>query len=559
MNLNYQYKYVKSLIKRYGVRGLILKAAERRSSPMLAYTDCYQRYLPTKEEISVQRQKTPDFAPLVSIVVPAYETPETYLRELLDSVLAQSYENFELCIADGSRTELVARTVKAYAEKDKRIRYQKLEKNGGISENTNGGFAMAKGEYIALMDHDDLLTANALYEMVRCLNDSFSEEEREWALIYSDEDKINGDGTVFSRPHFKPDFNLEFLRRNNYFCHFLMFSAKLLQRAGGLSREFDGAQDYDFVLRCVDAGAVVRHVPKILYHWRIHEGSTAGNSEDKAYAFDNGCRAIEAHLKRCNEPGRAEVTANLGVYRVRYDLRGTYELTVVSEDESQLQKIREYCKNDSPQNRDYRFKIHYRKASLEKTGIETECPGDYILYIRRDVTVSPSGLIETLLGICQSPRMGAVGAKLVTSKKRVASCGLIYDKCGALIPACGRIPAEYKGYFLHAVIPQNVSAVSFDCVMLRREAFAACGGVDLAFRGIYRDADCCFRLAACGYETAVTPEVTARVRADRQRKDGLEEERQLFFDRWKERLLQPDPCYNMNLSCEEGHTYAMKE
>lgn len=173
------------------------------------------------------------------------------------------------------RADRSHRCAEEYAKTDKRIRYQKLLCNGGISENTNEGFQMASGAYIALMDHDDLLSENALYEMVKCLNERYLPEERKMAMIYSDEDKINGDGSVYSRPHFKPDFNLEFLRHNNYFCHFLMFSTELLQKAGGLNKEYDGAQDYDFVLRCVDAGALVKHIPKILYHWRIHEGSTA--------------------------------------------------------------------------------------------------------------------------------------------------------------------------------------------------------------------------------------------------------------------------------------------
>ncbi len=558
MSLSYQYKYLKSLLKRYGVRGLITKALERKNSPMLAYTKSCGRYFPTEEELLRQKENQPSFSPLVSIVVPAYETPKQYLKELIESVLAQSYENFELCIADGSRTETVEKTAAWYAAKDGRIRWKKLEKNGGISENTNGGFAMAKGEYIALMDHDDRLSFHALYEMVQCLNDSFTEEERKMALIYSDEDKMNRDGTVFSRPHFKPDFNLEFLRRNNYFCHFLMFSSHLLDRAGGLKKEYDGAQDYDFVLRCVDAGAVVRHVPKILYHWRIHEGSTAGNSADKAYAFDSGCRAIEAHLKRCMEPGRAEVTANLGVYRVRYELKGRYKITVAAEADEQLCSIRKHYQRLVEKGDAYHLDIQYRKIDFGNHGIEKGCTGDYILYIRQGIRVNPNGLIESMLGICQRRSVGIVGAKIITKNRRVASCGFCYGKDGSLIPLCGGIPASYKGYFLHAVIPQNVSAVSFGCVMFRKDAFQKAGGMDLSMTGIYRDADCCFRFALCGYDTAVTPEVLAVEYEADLAEENEENQKQRFLDRWEEKLMQPDPCYNRNLSLAAGCTYAMK-
>lgn len=556
MNVKYQWKYLKGLIRRYGFLGLMAKALERKNSPMLAYSDVWRMYAPTREELARQREKAFSYAPLVSIVVPAFETPEQYLRELIGSVVAQTYPNWELCVADGSRTDGVARVAGEYAAKDGRIRVKRLTENGGISENTNAGFAMAKGEYIALMDHDDLLSANALYEMVKCLNEDFSDSERNLALIYSDEDKINGDGSVHSRPHFKPDFNLEFLRRNNYFCHFLLFSAKLPQKAGGLRKEYDGAQDYDFVLRCVDAGAVARHVPKILYHWRIHEGSTAGNSEDKAYAFDNGCRAIEAHLKRGGEEGRAAVTANLGVYRVRYALRGEYRVTVVAESGRQLQKIREHYEKISYDDKEYCLTLAYARADDLRAGIEKGEDGDYILYIRKDVNARPKGLIEELLGFCQHKHTGIAGVKLITPKRRVASCGLIYDREGRLAGASGGLPASYKGYFLHAAIPQNVSTVSFGCVMLRRDAYEQAGGLDLSLRGAYRDADYCFRLQDAGYRVAVTPEAVAV--AQRADDDTDEDSRKLFARKHAKRLKRPDPCYNCNLSLKKNHSYALK-
>ena len=563
MNLKYQYRYITSLLKRYGFRGLVFKTLERSRSPMLSYAKSYRRYLPAEEELAQQRNTDFSYAPLISIVVPAYETPETYLRELLDTVLGQSYQNLELCIADGSTTDRVERAAAEYGAKDSRIRYQRLTKNGGISENTNCGFAMAEGEYIVLMDHDDLLTKNALYEMVSCLNSAYSEEERGMALIYSDEDKINRDGTVHSRPHFKPDYNREFLRRNNYFCHLLMVSASLLEKAGGLKKEYDGAQDYDFVLRCVDAGAIVRHIPKILYHWRIHEGSTAGNSENKAYAFDNGCLAIEAHLKRNKEPGKAEVTENLGVYHVVYELKGAYELTVVAENKEQLALIRNYYQKQKSKDKAYCLKIHYLFANAFHNGIEKECFGDYILYIREDVSVRPENLIETFLGTCQHNSVGIVGAKLLTPKKRVSSCGIIYNEAGDLVFANEGIYREFKGYFLHAVIPQNVSAIPLGCVMLKRAAFVQAEGLEETMMGIFRDADFCFRLADLGYDTVVMPEITAIWHEKKTEKErtGLSWERQkkLFTNRWEKKLALPDSCYNPNLSTKARHTYMMKK
>lgn len=560
MNVRYQYHYIRGLLKRYGFWGLVLKTAERRQSPMLGYTSCYKRYLPAPAELLRQERTPLPFAPLVSIVVPLYETPREYLWALMDCVCAQTYPNWELCLADGSRTGRAGKAVEEYASTDSRIRYVRLTRNGGISGNTNSGLKMARGSYIALMDHDDLIPRNALYEMVACLNKAYQKDERDRALIYSDEDKIDSSGFVHSRPHFKPDFNPEFLRRNNYFCHFLLFSSKLSERVGGFLKEYDGAQDYDFVLRCVDAGAVVRHVPKILYHWRIHEGSTAGSSGDKEYAFDSGCRAIEAHLKRNGEPGRASVTENLGVYRIAYTLTGSHTVTVAAADPGQLLQLWRHYGSQVSADGGYRLKIQYLHAENPDFGIESAVRGDYILYIAEHIKVKPEGLIESLLGICRQERNGIVAAKLVTKKKRVASCGYFYDSRGRLVPACGGIPSVYRGYFLHAAIPQNVSAASLACSMIKREALERAGGFASGLHGIYRDADLCFRMAEQGFAVVATPEVTAVI-GGLGRTEGVwepEKERQRFFEKWKTRLAQPDPCYNRNLSLEPGHTYAMK-
>lgn len=554
MNVKYQYQYVKSLLQRYGVKGLVYKTLERSQSPMLSYKDCYTRYLPTKEELERQKNTPLSFEPLVSIVVPTYETPENYLKELLCSVKEQSYANWELCLADGSKSDSVEKIVREYEKEDKRIRYQRLEKNGGISENTNGGFETARGEYIALMDHDDVLTPNAVYEMVRCLNDSYSEEERTFAMIYSDEDKMNHDGTAFSRPHFKPDYNPEFLRRNNYFCHFLMFSKELLRRTKGLRKEYDGAQDYDFVLRCVEEGAVIRHVPKILYHWRIHEGSTAGNSTDKAYAFDNGCRAIEGHLERIGEYGKAVVTSNLGVYRVRYQLKGNYSVTVLAEDKRELERIRKHYGEKRKRN-GYAITISYKLSDGNYAKEKERITDDYVVVIDKKTHIKTPDFIEEMLAFCQHKQIGAVGAKLVTPKGKVASCGLIYGKDGRLVSAFGGLNEQYKGYFLRAVVPQNVSACAIGCVMFRGDVWNTKCHFKKNLKGIYRDADLCMRLSASfGLQIVMTPDVVA-VATDFE--TAKKKENVIGVD--TKLLSEYDSCYNPNLSLENGRTYAMRE
>ncbi|MCM1257804.1 MAG: glycosyltransferase [Roseburia sp.] len=553
MSIKYQYNYVKSLLKRYGFKGLVLKTIERSRSPMLAYTNCYRKFLPTEEELLRQREEALSYAPKVSVVVPAYETGEVYLRELLDSLTAQTYENWELCLADGSRKDGVEKTVKEYQNKDKRIHYKRLKKNGGISENTNAGFDMAAGEFVALMDHDDVLPPNALYEMVKCLNE-YPREHRSLAMIYSDEDKIDSGGQIHSRPHFKPDFNLEFLRRNNYFCHFLMFSRELLDKTKGLDTDFDGAQDYDFVLRCVEAGAIVRHVPKILYHWRIHEGSTAGNSADKEYAFDNGCRAIEGHLKRMGDFGMARVTPNLGVYQVSYQLKGTYKVSVSAPSKETLSYVKKQV-SSCLSGDGYQIKVQYLLTDSPGKSILSQAKGDYLFFVEDNVSVPKDGLLK-LLSICQAKNNGIVGAKVLDSRGKVVSNGYIYDGEGHLIPSCSGLYGEFKGYFLHGVIPQNVSAVSFACVMIKRQAWEAVEE-DLHFTGKYYGADLSFSMREAGFDTVVTPEVSVVQKNGKQQGRGQENIR--FYEKWKKSLLRPDPCYNRNLKLEMGHTYEMRE
>lgn len=505
------------------------------------------------------QRKTPlSYMPLISIVVPAYETAEAFLRELMEAVISQTYENWELCIADGSKSDSVEEIVKEYQCRETRILYHRLVENGGISENTNVGFQMAKGEYIAMMDHDDLIPPNALYEMAACLEKSYKEEQRKFALIYSDEDKIDHSGKIHSRPHFKPDYNPEFLRRNNYFCHFLMFAKELLQETKGLRSEYDGAQDYDFVLRCVEAGAIISHVPKILYHWRIHEGSTAGNSADKSYAFDLGCRAIEGHLERVSQPAKAATTANLGVYQVKYQLKGYYRLTVFTEEEQEGKRIEEHyrteecCRENNTQG--YVLDIHYGHGTgLNKETLDS-CSGDYILFIRKGVHPKVENLIENLLSICSHKQVGVVSAKLYTKKNRVVSCGLIYGRDGEFVPACGGMPREYKGYFLHGVITQNVSAVMFSCVMIKKEAYALCK--EESFLGVYQDADICFQMQEAGYQVITTPDAEAIVGLDER---DMQQKSESFVKKWRKKLEISDPCYNENLSLKYGKTYSMKD
>ena len=316
---------VKRYFKKNGFMNTLYATVER---VFFAYHKDYSYHVPSKEELVAQRNAVFTEKILISIVVPTYETKEQHLREMIESVINQTYGEWELILADASTTNSVCDVVNTY--NDARIVYKKLAKNAGISENTNQGILEAKGQYIALLDHDDLLTADALFEMVSKINNKKNEGKLA-KVIFSDEDKCNSDGSSFFEPHFKPGYNKELLFTNNYICHFLVCEAGLMKELL-LRKEFDGAQDFDFVLRATSyvnkeqkegKNVTICHVPKVLYHWRCHENSTAENPESKMYAYEAGKRAVQAAY--------AELGRNLTVVHGRH--LGFYQPEVASKEQ----------------------------------------------------------------------------------------------------------------------------------------------------------------------------------------------------------------------------------
>ena len=276
------------------------------------------------------------------MVVPAYHTPQLFLRQMMDSLIAQTYGNWELCIANGSPDDMeMGKVLEEYSQKDSRILFKNLEKNEGIAQNTNEAFAMASGEFIGLLDHDDLLAPNALYEIVNALNNHENAD-----VVYTDEDKVTAELDEHFQPHLKPDFNIDLLRSNNYICHFFVARRSLVETVGGFRTEFDGAQDYDFIFRCVEQARQVVHVPEILYHWRTHKASTADNPASKMYAFEAGKRAIEAHLARMGVKGTVSHTPDLGFYRVQYPVQGHPLVSIIIPNKDEKDPL-ENCLEDS--------------------------------------------------------------------------------------------------------------------------------------------------------------------------------------------------------------------
>lgn len=503
---------IKSLSRRYPPKKLYYKVREKLAAPYQDYEDNLHSYLPAPEELKRQRGAEFHDAPLVSIVVPTYETPEQFLCQMIDSVVAQTYPNWELCIADGSPERGVEQIIAEHYGQEGRLKYKRLVENGGISANTNQGFAFASGEYIALLDHDDLLVPSALYEMVKRINETGAD------FLYSDEDKVSSDLSRYMDPHFKLSFNQELLLGNNYICHFLVVKRELLDRAGGLDSRYDGAQDFDFVLRLSELAKRVEHIPKILYHWRVHSGSTAGNTDSKLYAYEAGKRAVEACLERRGWDGTVTMDSDLGFYRIQYQIPKGITVGICAWPES---------KQENSVNIPARLRknIEQQLSSCKVKILWDYQPGqeaDYVLVLNRTVKEIREGSIKALLGSCVRPGVGMVGSRSVSHGK-VRQCGY-WNRGGSMEPRFAHLPRHFKGYFRRAFLPTEVDMVSADLTVISKEAVSAVmnGHAESGAVDYKQQKNCigqtpvwqtlCSQLRAAGYRIIVEPQAEVNVR-----------------------------------------------
>lgn len=501
---------------------------------------------------------------------------------MLDSVRAQTYGNWELCIANGSpEDEAVVRVLETYAKKDKRIRYENLKENLGIAENTNAAFAMARGEFAGLLDHDDLLAPNTLYEVARAL-----EKEPEADAVYTDEDKVTTELDEHFQPHLKPDFNLDLLRSNNYICHFFLVRRSILEKTGGFRREFDGAQDYDFIFRCVEEARKVVHIPEILYHWRTHKASTADNPASKMYAFDAGKRAIEAHLARVGTKGTVSHTKDLGFYRVQYPVQGeplvsiiipnkdeaetlkacmesirektayqNYEIIVV-ENNSVTDEIFRYYKELSGEGvRLLRYKKPFNYSAINNFGARA-AKGKYLLFLNNDVTIITPEWLEEMLGVCQRPEVGAVGVRLLYPDNTIQHAGCVVGMGGIAGHMFVDMPAERTGYLHKASLLQDMSAVTAACMMVKKSVFENVGGFTEELAVAFNDVDLCLKINRAGSLVVYDPfaqlyhmeSKTRGAEDDKAKVRRFQTEIEYMREHWISILKEGDPYYNKNLS-----------
>ena len=464
----------------------------------------------------------------VSVLVPLYNTPEKLLREMIDSVVAQTYGAWELCLADGSDEAhgYVGEICAAYAKADSRICYKKLAENKGISGNTNACIEMATGEYIALFDHDDLLHPAALYEVMTAICEQGAD------FIYTDEDMFYETPADAYSPHYKPDFSPDTLRSYNYITHLSVFSRELLEKVGGFRSEFDGSQDYDMILRLTEQAERIVHIPKILYYWRNHAGSVASNVSVKPYTMTAAKKALAEHLQRIGRKGTVEDSSVLTTYHIQYELDAKPLVSVMLSYGDRM----EWCKNHIQQISTY--------SNLEVV-TNGQPNGEYIVLLDSDTEVITPDWIEQMLMYAQREDVGAVGAMIWSADDTVYSAGKILGVKGTVGDSHRRYPKGHDGYKFRMTVAQNYSAVSDVCMMVRKDVFERMGYFDASF-GAFADVDFCLRLREAGYLVVWTPYAEVRYHAEPQYLVS-KESAELFRARWNDVLEQGDPYYNPNL------------
>ena len=570
-----------SYMKENGVHGLKEYIVMRVNTSGKPYKVWFKEHMPSEKELQEQRDTVFDRQPKISLIVPTYKTPVHHLQEMIESVRAQSYPNWELCIADGSEGDpAVEAELKRYHMLDERIRYKILEKNFGIAGNTNGALELVSGEYIGLFDHDDILAPNALYEVVKSL------QEDDYDIIYTDEDKITDEEKEHIDPNFKPDFSIDLFRSHNYITHFFVVKAEIMKQAGGFRSEYDGSQDYDLMFRCIEISKKIKHIPMILYHWRIHMNSVAGNPESKMYAYEAGKKAIEAHLERMHIDATVEHLGLWGMYHVKYATPGNplisviiankdhtedldtcikslfekssytnFEVIIVENNSEQAETFEYYerIKAEHEQVKVIVWEGGFNYSAINNYGVRY-AKGEYLLFLNNDTELIAPESMEEMLGCCMREDVGAVGAKLLYGDDTVQHAGVVVgfgNYAGHVNTGIGR---DDYGYMVRARINCNYSAVTAACMMTKKSLFEKVGGFDEQFVVACNDVDYCLKLRELGKMIVFNAfsewyhyESKSRGYEDTEEKlKRFEGEIDKFQVKWKRILEEGDPFYNKN-------------
>lgn len=538
----------------------------------------------SRQELFEQRKTKFSYAPKFSVVVPLYHTPAKFLKDLVRSMMYQSYANWELCLVNASPEDVhLTSLLENWAMRDKRIRVIRLEKNLGIAQNTNAGIAASTGEFIAFLDHDDFLEPDALFCYADALN-----KDKTIDVFYSDEDKTDEYAAHYFYPHFKSDFNIDLLHANNYMCHFLAVRKSLVDTVGGLNEKFDGAQDYDFVLRLTENTKKIYHCPRILYHWRCSNQSTAANQGNKMYAIHAGKAALNAHYKRIGWNARAQEGAVDGWYQTKFTLKEEPLVSILIPNKDHTDDL-DVCLNSFFKRADYQnyefiiiennsvlpetfayyekiekehdnVKVVYWEAGFNYSAINNFgfkfAKGDYIMLLNNDVELITPDIFQSMLGFCMRPEVGIVGAKLLYNDHTVQHAGVLVGAGGLADHVFKGIHEDDPGYMGRAISSQDVSAVTAACLLVKRSVYEEVGGLEDEFQVAFNDVDFCLKVRKAGYLIVYDADVKLFHYESKSR--GMEDtterfirfgnEMMLLNSKWDILSTFVDPYYNPNLS-----------
>lgn len=523
-----------------------------------------------------------EYQPLISLIIPVYNVSKPLLEECLESILNQSYKNFEICIADDNSTNKeTIETLKQYEKKYSQIKVVYRKKNGHISEASNSALKIAKGNFIGLIDNDDVLAKDALYYIVEELN-----KNKELDMIYTDEDKLDFEGHRCF-PHFKSDFALDTLLSSNYICHFTVLRKSLIEELGGFRSEYNGAQDYDLFLRVIDKTRKISHIPKVLYHWRMTKGSTSTSGDAKNYAYEAGKRALEDYFSRNNIQAKVHLIGQPQMYRIEYlykkepsisiiiptkdkstvletCLKSIFEKTnyknyevIVIDNNSQEEQTFTLLKNYEKTYNNFQYftyNCEFNYSYLNNEAVK-KAKGDYIVLLNNDTEVISENWLHDMVGYASQEHIGCVGAKLLYPNRTIQHAGVVIGVGGIAMHANVSTGENQYGYFGRLVSVYDWSCVTAACLMIKKEKYLNIDGLDEKLKVAYNDVDLNLKLIEKGYYNVVLPSVKlfhyeSLSRGNDMREDQIKRfkyETDYMCNKWKEKLLK-DKYYNDNLS-----------
>jgi len=579
-----KYKFLKSLIQLPYTNELFDSSSRNNYTKWITLYDNIDGQASIK--ILAEIDKMP-FLPKISIIMPTYDPPLEFLDKAICSVRNQLYKNWELCIADdASKNDAVLNLLKYHSKQDDRIKLVFRNVNGHISEASNSALELATGDFIALFDNDDLLPSHALFYVAQTII-----ENPDAALIYSDEDKID---TFENRqdPYFKPDWNPDLFLSHNMICHLGVYKRSMVEKIGGFRKGFDGSQDYDLALRFIEniSPTQIIHIQKVLYHWRIHSGSTALSPEAKPYAYTAAEKAFNEHFYRTNTNAKAELLENYGMFRVHYALPkkpplisiiiptrngldlikqcvdslitktsySNYEVIII-DNGSDDGKTLEYFENLKQDNRIriLRDERAFNFSALNNAAVE-KSNGEYVCLLNNDTEIISPNWLEEMVSIAIQPNVGAVGARLWYPNDTLQHGGVIVGIGGTAGHAHRHLPRGQSGYFARANLIQTMSAVTAACLLIKKEIYIKVGGLDeVNLKVAFNDVDFCLKVRESGYRNVWTPyaelyhhESATRGYEDTpEKKLRFQNETLYLQNKWKDKLLK-DPAYNPNLTLD---------